>query len=113
MKLVSKKTRASNIKIIPTTPSVIPVKYRMPNTIARRMRIILSVFPMFVFMMSWIHRKDTIKKNTRNVTYITFTYWVSNSIFPRCNFNILFFSNCCSILVMTSRVELNSLANSS
>jgi len=57
MKLVSKNTTAKMPKIIAAVPSIALVKYKTPIITAKIVREILSVEPMFFFMIlefSWL-----------------------------------------------------------
>lgn len=51
MKLVAKKTPPKISKINPKVPEIVPVKYKTAITIAIKLRMILSVEPMFFFMI--------------------------------------------------------------
>jgi|GEM_PF-1849045 len=51
IRLVARKTPPSTSRTVPSVPLTVPVKYNAANTMANKMRTILSVDPMFFFMM--------------------------------------------------------------
>ena len=51
MKEVSTKMAAKTKSTMPNTPVRVPVKYKAAMTMAISMRTVLSVLPMFFFMM--------------------------------------------------------------
>ena len=51
MKLVAKKTPPKISKIKPKVPEIVPVKYKTAITTAIKLRMILSVEPMFFFII--------------------------------------------------------------
>ena len=50
IKLVAKKTPPKISKINPKVPEIVPVKYKTAITTAMKLRMILSVGPMFFFI---------------------------------------------------------------
>ena len=51
---VATNTPPRTRRIIPIVPVTVPVKYNTPNTIATRMRTILSMEPMFAFIAAFV-----------------------------------------------------------
>ena len=56
-KLVTRKIPPNTNKTVPKVPLTVPVKYSTENTIAKITRIILSVDPIFAFIMKILNGK--------------------------------------------------------
>jgi hypothetical protein len=52
MNEVARKTPPKTNNTVPNTPETAPVKYKTKNKTAAEMRTILSVFPMFFFIIT-------------------------------------------------------------
>lgn len=69
-KLVKTKIAAITTNIIPKVPVTVPEKYNPANTAARMNLIILSVLPMFFFIIVFLNLIKTLKTRYCSFMYL-------------------------------------------